>query len=142
MKFRTIAGCALLAVAACSDATDINTENLAGDWLATEYSYAETAGANQSVDLIADSSYVVLLRFNQDLSGQATFTQGGSNNSSSFTWALDGSEVVMVGDTLNADLDQGGNVLTLIGDVAHDFDGDDLAEPAELRVVLTRVEQQ
>lgn len=139
MKCFALACIAAAALVGCSDSTEVTTESLAGTWTAAEYEYTGSGSAEQ-VDLIADSAMVVTLEFNIDQSGQMTFVNGGSGSSNSFDWALDGSHVVLYGDTLQANLSGDALTLTLEGETGHDFDGDGFDESANLHAVLTRAE--
>ena len=130
----------VLGLAGCGGATDVTTDNLAGLWTATVFEYSATGGAGTQVDLVADSAMVISMAFDTDLSGQATFLNGGSNNSSSFTWALDGSSIVMWEDTFAAELRDSETTLVLEGLTTHDFDGDGTEEAALLQAELVRVE--
>ena len=129
-----------LVLAGCDGATDVTTDTLAGAWIATAFEYTAADDPGSQVDLIADSAMTVTMQFDTDLSGQATFVNGGSNNSSSFSWALDGSSIVMWEDSFDAELQDSGNTLVLAGATTHDFDGDGIEEAAQLAAEFIRVE--
>lgn len=124
----------------CDGATDVTADTLTGSWIATEFRFTESGNPDNAVDLIADSAMAVTLDFETDLSGQATFVNGGSNSSSSFTWALDGSSLVMWGDAFAAEMQDSETTLTLIGATTHDFDGDGIEEAAQLEAAFARAE--
>ena len=131
---------AALATAACGGSTNVSPDTLDGSWNAAEYEYVNAQSSAQSVDLVADSSYAIQFVFGTQLTGQASFVRAGSSNSSTFSYNADGTRVIINNDTLSAALGNGGDRLTLTGNIGYDFTGDGADERANARLVLNRIQ--
>jgi hypothetical protein len=132
-----------VALACGDDAAGPSAEELTGTWEATRLEYVSVSAPVQTVDLIADGGSATLVLAP---AGTYTFTiipDGEPQATLSGTWESGGDVLTMTvtgaSFSLQFALSLSGDTLRLSGaDAEYDFDGDDVAEPARLNLVLTR----
>jgi hypothetical protein len=137
---RTAVAIAAVAALACGDS--LAPEDIAGTYEATTMVFSSQADPNTTADVLA-AGYSFTIQFNADGTLETTFTIGGSTDTDSGTYVIDGNDITLNidGDPASGTIDRSGDTLTidLTTGVEFDFDDDGTDDPATLRLVVERV---
>lgn len=137
--FRTLVTLAGVASLACGDS--LAPEDIAGTYEATTMVFTSQADPNTSADVLA-AGYSFAIEFNSDGTLETTFTIGGSTDTDSGTYVIDGDAITINtdGDPASGTIDRSGDTLTIVltTGVEYDFDDDGSDEPATLRLIVER----
>ncbi len=128
----------------CGDATGVTADELAGAWSATQYEFTNPATASQQVDIIAmGGSFSISFMASGDFT--ANFQEPGEQlETISGTISVGGDTLTISESGQGSPTDfvasRSGSTLTLTtSDEEYDFDGDDVEEPASLRIILRKM---
>ncbi len=146
MKASSLGVALLVAVAVgCSDSTDstgvASPSDLVGDWLASSWVMTNVANTSQTEDLMALGATLSLTFTETTYSGTASFP-GEATEVFSGTYSIVGNQLTLTEtgqvepETMTYILS--GSTLTLSGEDAHDFDGDQQEDPATFVLVLNK----
>jgi hypothetical protein len=143
-KRRAVSIALLLSAAACGDdSAGPTASQITGTWQATQVEFVRVAAPAVSVDLIAAGGSATLV-LASDRNFTYTVTPPGElTGLETGTWELDGAILTMTPThltfSLQFEVQLSGDTLRLSGaDAEYDFDGDHVAEPAKLNLVLVR----
>lgn len=130
------------AVAACSDATGVQPEDLAGTWDISALEFTNVANTSEQVDLIADLSGSGTVTITGAGAFTIAVTVEGSTDTDIGTIEVVGSSVTITiaGDDLTGTISRSGDTVTinLTTGVEFDFDDDGTDEPATARLVMVK----
>ena len=136
----TVLAAGLLAVG-CGESTGLDSESLAGTWVATSAVLTNPANTSQTVDLVSEGFRITFV-IESDGSVEGIFEFEGTVDQDSGTLTVVGNEVTLVldGDPSTGTISRSGDtlILNLITGIEWDFDGDNLDEPATLLIVLEK----
>ena len=145
-RIKSIGAPALVVVAlACSDATGVEPEDLAGTWEATSAFLINAANTTQTEDFLALGGFFTL---ELGIDGSAVVTVGDATDveTQMGTLTVVGSEVMLVFavDTVVGTLTRDGDMmmLTLIKGLLWNFDGTGIVVPVTLDLELLRVSRR
>lgn len=130
----------LATAVACGDA--VAPEDLAGTWSATSFVFTRVANTSETVDIIGAGGSVSIT-FNANGTYSITFDVGGEMDTSSGSYAIDGSTLTLdegTQDEVSGTIDLSGNTLTLriTSGLEFEFNDSGVDEPATLVAVFAR----
>ncbi|UCC49250.1 MAG: lipocalin family protein [Gemmatimonadota bacterium] len=143
-KRRAVSIALLLSAAACGDDSAGPTAGeITGTWQATQVEFVRVATPAVSVDLIAAGGSATLVLASDSNYTYTETPAGELPQIETGTWELHGAILTMTPSdsrfSLQFEVALSGDTLRLSGaDVEYDFDGDHVAEPAKLNLVLVR----
>lgn len=139
---------AVLLQLGCDKSTDPDSASipaaLVGTWTATEFIFtSKTAMAQTTGNLISlGVSFTLKIESNGNFTVTTTFPtpQGPMSEVSTGTLSVSGNKITVKDEegTFELTYSVSGNILTITGDEEYDFDGDDVDEPATMRIVLQK----
>ena len=143
MKLRhlTTSAMALILMSACTDATGVEVDDLAGTWVATAIVFTSVEDPAMTVDITEEGATAT---FTLDAEGAytVTFVFGEENEVETGTYAVDGNVLTLTDSVEGAevwDVARDGDTMTLTSDDDEfDFDDDQVEDPASLVITLAR----
>jgi hypothetical protein len=137
---RAVVAAAAVFTLACGDS--LAPEDIAGTYEATTMVFTSQADPNTTSDVLA-AGYSFTIQFNANGTLETTFAIGGSTDTDSGTYAIDGNDITLDidGDPATGTIDRSGETLTIVltTGVEFDFDDNGVDEPATLRLVVERI---
>ncbi len=137
---RTTLALALVVSTACSES--LAPDDIVGTYDATTMVFTSVADPNTTADVLA-MGYTFTIQFNANGTLSTAFTLGGSTDTDSGTYMIDGSNFTLTigGDPSTGTISKSGDRLTimLMTGVEFDFNDDGTDEPATLRLVVERL---
>lgn len=142
----TISALALILMSACSDATGVTIDDLAGEWTASSIVFTSTEDATLSVDQVEAGAILTLVL---GPTGSYTFAftfpeEEGEDETATYT--VDGSTLTITpdpeahpeGEVEEFIIERDGDSMTLTAPDFYDFDDLHPEEPSDMVISLTR----
>ena len=142
----TISALALILMSACSDATGVTIDDLAGEWTASSIVFTSTEDATLSVDQVEAGAILTLVL---GPTGSYTFAftfpeEEGADETGTYT--VDGSTLTITpdpeahpeGEVEEFIIERDGDSMTLTAPDFYDFDDLHPEEPSDMVISLTR----
>ena len=142
----TISALALILMSACSDATGVTIDDLAGEWTASSIVFTSTEDATLSVDQVEAGAILTLVL---GPTGSYTFAftfpeEEGEDETGTYT--VDGSTLTITpdpeahpeGEVEEFIIERDGDSMTLTAPDFYDFDDLHPEEPSDMVISLTR----
>ena len=142
----TISALALILMSACSDATGVTIDDLAGEWAASSIVVTSTENSELSVnELVAGATMTLVLGPTGSYTFAFTFPEGEAEDETG-TYTVDGSTLTVTpdpeahpeGEVEEFTIERNGDEMTLTAPDFYDFDDLHPEEPSEMVIILTR----
>ena len=138
----TVSAMALILMSACSEATGVTTDELAGTWTATSLVFTSVVDSELTADL-ADEGATLTIAFDADGSFTLTFTMPQEEDEvDTGTYTAVGN-ILTLSDSIELTTDEysvarDGDTMTLTADDVFEFTAGEGEEDATLVITLTR----